>query len=239
MKFLHAYNIAVHSETLQFNQSNYASSLQLSNYSVMSLSSPMSLVHHNERVFQFFQTKARFLSIPYHDYDSFKIYKKLSTLNTRQGFKQKSLQSLNDAFMQVYQLFETYDNDIQADNPAYGVFYNFSRTFVEDFYKPDFFLKYIYTNLELLFLIKKIKPKKKVKKKKNQQKTMVSYLSQKSRVSITTRVINAYLNQTNERIRSNRIRDALIYLVFSGKNSFLYKKKLAMYNKLLEKKKFY
>lgn len=208
-------------------------------FGVAAKANPYELVVHNDRVFQFSQTHAKYLRVSYYMSDSYKLMSKLITLNTKTGFKAKAKKTINGAFTQIYGLFESFDIAVHAENPAYTVFYNFSRSFTDEFYKPDFFLKYVYLNLELLFLIKKIKPKKKLKKKKNQQKTMVSYLSQRSRVSITTRIINAYLNQSNERIHIDRIRDSLLYLAFSGKSSFLYKKKLAMYNKLLEKKKFY
>jgi hypothetical protein len=206
---------------------------------VFSNATPAALIQHNEHVFKFFQIQSRYLRTPYGMSDNYRFFSKLAALNTKKGYKQKAIRTLNDVFTQIYQLFEVYDHSLQGETASYGVFFNFSRAFADEFYKPDFFIKYVYLNLELLFLIKKVKPKKKLKKKKNQQKTLVSYLSQRSRVSVTTRVINAYLNQSNERSKSTRIRDSLLYLVFSGKSSFLYKKKLAMYNKLLEKKKFY
>jgi hypothetical protein len=68
---------------------------------------------------------------------------------------------------------------------------------------------------------------------------MISYLSPNSRINVTIRLINFYLNSSIERDKIKRIGDALLYLSFAGKNSFLYRKKLSMYNKLLEKKKFY
>jgi hypothetical protein len=45
----------------------------------------------------------------------------------------------------------------------------------------------------------------------------------------------------NYNLRTNvkRFGGALLYLILSGKESFLFKKKMALYSKLLEKKKFY
>lgn len=241
MKFLNVYDVTVDSikNTNQRKVIEDIDIIYMHQYSVIATAIPAVLVKHNEKVFQYFQTQMQYMNTPYYVSENYKYFSKLISLNTKQGFKQKSIKTLNAVFTQVYDLFENFDNSLHAENPAYATFYNFSRAFSDEFYKPDFFIKYIYLNLELLFLIKKVKPKKKIKKKKNLQKTLVSYLPQRSRFSITIRIINAYLNQSTERSKINRVRDSLLYLVFSGKSSFLYKKKLAMYNKLLEKKKFY
>lgn len=244
VKFLNVYDVAIDSIKNDTQNKNTKKLLQTDlvykqTYSITASANPSVLIKHNEKVFQFFQIYNRYNRTAHYSSDNYRYFSKLVSLNTKTGFKQKSIKTLNKVFTQIYQLFEVFDNDIYTENPAYSTFYNFSRVFSDEFYKPDFLIKYVYLNLELLFLIKKVKPKKKLKKKKHTPKTLVSYLSQKSRTSITVRLINAYLNQSSDRDRSVRMRDALLYLVFSGKNSFLYKKKLSMYNKLLEKKKFY
>jgi len=93
--------------------------------------------------------------------------------------------------------------------------------------------------LELIFLIKRVKPKKKIKKKKNQKKTVMSYIHNASRARITIRLISAYINSSAEKNNVRRLGDSILYLSLAGKESFLYKKKLSMYEKILEKKKFY
>jgi len=91
----------------------------------------------------------------------------------------------------------------------------------------------------LIFLIKRTKPKKKLKKKKAQPKAVISFLQKNSRNNITIRLMSAYLNRSTEKKNIRRLGDAILYLVLAGKESFLYKKKLSMYEKILEKKKFY
>ncbi len=240
MKFLNAYiTFSLNNEKQKEYKTFVCNELYNHTYAMISKDSPTLLTQHNDKVFQHFQIYSSHYKVPFYTSENYKLMSKVVELNTKRGLKQKSVRLISNSLNYVYSLFDNFDSALSQDTQSYNIFYNFSRTFEDEFYKPDFFIKYIYANLELLFLIKRIKPKKKTKKKKSQPKTMVSYLSQKSRSSITIRVINAYLNQSNERTNTKRIGDSMLYLAFSGKNSFLYKKKILMYNKLLEKKKFY
>jgi hypothetical protein len=139
----------------------------------------------------------------------------------------------------IHAHFNDFRADLRSDHVAYTTFFEFSRDFSDEFYKPDFLIRYVYLYLELIFLIKRTKPKKKLKKKKLQQKMLVSYLPISARPKLTIRLIGAYINSSPTFNKTTRLGDALLYLILAGKNSFLYRKKLAMYNKLLEKKKFY
>jgi hypothetical protein len=213
--------------------------ININTYSAIQQNSPILLTDYNKTIFDSFQINIRLKKQAYYRSANNALFIKLISLNTKQGLKKKSMSTFSNVLAYIYQHFSVFDNAIYAENSAYITFYNFSKNFSDEFYKADFLIRYIYLYLELLFLIKRIKPKKKVKKKKIQQKTMVSYLSPKSRVNVTIRLINAYINSSIERSKTKRIGDALLYLSFYGKKSFLYKKKLSMYNKLLEKKKFY
>ena len=240
VKFLNAYSVFVVADEKSKNKKIVIDdALRNYTYNSTSKATPLPLIKHNDKVFQNLQIYSSYNKIPFYMSENYRLISKIIELNTKKGLKNKSIKIFNNAMRYIYGLFDNFDNVLAQDTPSYSVFYNFSKTFEDEFYKPDFFIRYIYASLELLFLIKRIKPKKKTKKKKNQTKTMVSYLSQKSRYSITIRVINAYLNRFNERSGDKRIGDSILYLAFSGKNSFLYKKKILMYNKLLEKKKFY
>lgn len=139
----------------------------------------------------------------------------------------------------IYGFFFEFDKVLYNEYSSYISFFEFSRNFPEEFYKPDFFVKYVHLYAELIFLIKRVKPKKKLKKKKVQQKLLVSYLPGSTRLNITLRMISAYINSSNTNDKTYRLGDSLLYLILAGKSSFIYKKKLSMYNKLLEKKKFY
>jgi len=151
----------------------------------------------------------------------------------------KAFKLLGAVLNYIQTFFITFDKTLYEEYPAYAAFFEFSRNFSDEFYSADFLLRYIYLYSELIFIIKKVKAKKKKKKKKLQPKILVSYLPKSSRANITIRLINAYLNNSPARRGVGRLGDALLYLVLSGKNSFLYKKKLSMYEKILEKKKFY
>jgi hypothetical protein len=240
VKFLNSFNTVCfeHSETKQ-RSVLLKQLLNSTVYTIVSKSTPNPLIVHNQYVFNYFQTYAQLTRIAYYKSESYQLFTKLISLNTKRGLKQKSFNTLCSALRYIHTCFNDFDNNINSEHPTYSVFYNFSRTFFENFYRPDFFIRYVYLYLELIFLIKRVKPKKKLKKKKIQKKVMVSYLPQKARTNITIRLINAYLNSSPTHNKVFRVGDALLYLILSGKNSFLYTKKLSMYNKLLEKKKFY
>ena len=194
---------------------------------------------NNENLFIYFQLQHQLLKLPYHTLNSSKLTKKLISLNTKKGYKTKALYLFSDVISYIYSYFSYFDSSLNSEYSTYATFFEFSRTFPEEFYQPDFLIRYVHLYLELVFLIKKIKPKKKSKKKKNIPKILVSYVPKNTRSNITLRIINTYIN--NSGIFNNNIRlgNSLLYLVLSGKNSFLYKKKLNLYSKLLEKKKFY
>ena len=212
---------------------------ELTSTLISSNSTNYTLLKHNDHVFTYFQTNARIFNIAHHYSENYKIFVKIVALNTKCGYKQKSLNTLHYALAYVYDHFNTFDTNLNKEYTTYTTFYNFSKTFTNEFYKPDFLIKFVYLYLELLFLIKRVKPKKKLKKKKLQSKSLVSYLPNKARYNITVRLINAYINNSTTHSKTERMGDALMYLILSGKNSFLYRKKITMYNKLLEKKKFY
>jgi len=166
------------------------------------------------------------------------ILKKLIKLNTKQGLKLKSFKLFGATLNYVWNYFTTFDNEVYKEYPSYAAFFEFAQNFPDEFYSPDCLVRYVYLYLELIFLIKKIKPKRK-KRKKFQPKVLISYLPRSGRTNIAIRLISAYLNSSSARYNVARLGDALLYLILSGKNSFLYKKKLSLYNKILEKKKFY
>ncbi len=168
-----------------------------------------------------------------------KVIQKLINLNTKCGFKLKAFKLFGLVLQRLHNYFTEFNFVLNSEYSAYSTFFGFSREFVNDFYRPDFLVRYIYLYLELVFLIKRVKPRKKLKKRKKQAKVLISYLPPQARVSITTRLINAYITRIVGRYAAPRVADGILYLVFSGKNSFLYKKKLAIYEKLIEKKKFY
>lgn len=200
---------------------------------------PLTLVLRDERVFNYFQTVNILHQNGFYKNANTMFFEKLIALNTKCGFKLKAFSTYGVALNFVHNYFNTFNEDINKEYPTYSVFFEFSRTFSEEFYKPDFFIKYIHLYLEFIFLVKKVKPKKKSKKRKQPSKMLISYIPTRSRSGITLRVINAYINGLDNRSKTARIAHSLLYLALSGKTSFLYIKKLTMYNKLLEKKKFY
>jgi len=175
---------------------------------------------------------------PYYTSSGHAVFNSIINLNIRAGKKLKAVHFISRALNDIYALFYTFNTELCADYPAYKIFFEYSETFADEFYKPDFLFKYVYNYLELVFLIKKIRSRRK-KKKQVQVKLKISYLPRRQRRSITIRLISAYLKNYNLQNNASRFSNGLLYLVLSGKNSFLYKKKLSLYNKLLEKKKFY
>lgn len=176
---------------------------------------------------------------PYHKQNGGVFFNKIVNLNIKRGLKQKTRLIFLKTIFYIQSYFNNFDMDLNAEYMSYSSFFEFSRTFSREFYNLDFIFKYLYSNIELLFLIKKLKPTKKTKKQKSTPKYIISYISKKSRLSITLRVINSYINSNDTFLNHIRLGNSLLYLMLGGKNSFLYKKKLSLYTKLLEKKKFY
>jgi hypothetical protein len=200
---------------------------------------PTIIKQHNDYVYNYFQIVEIINKQKYWNTPDELMIRKIITLNTKRGYKLKAYKLISAVIKYVHSYFLEFRHDVYTEFPAYITFFEFSRDFPKEFYKPDFLIKYIYLYLELIFLIKKVKPRKKLKKKKLQPKSLISYLPLRSRATITIRLINAYINRANIFYNVARLGDAILYLLFSGKNSFLYKKKISMYDKILEKKKFY
>lgn len=197
------------------------------------------LINHHARVWKYGRKLDGLNNQVFWGSISSNIVRKLITLNTKCGFKLKAYKLWGGVLNYIYTYFLNVDDELNKNYTAYTKFLEFSQDFPEEFYKPDFFFRYIYSYVELIFLIKRIKPKKKIKKKKIKTKMLVSYLPGPNRKNITLRLINSYLNSSINRTNLFRLGDSLLYLILEGKNSFLYKKKLSMYEKILEKKKFY
>jgi len=136
---------------------------------IVFLSTPIELINHNKQVFTYFQKNITGLKKNYYNSENYKYFIKLVTLNTKCGFKLKAFKFFCAANVEIYKNFNEFNSSLYEKHPTYKNFYEFSKMFAEEFYKSDFFIKYIFIYLELLYLIKKIKPKKK-KKKKNQLK---------------------------------------------------------------------
>lgn len=192
---------------------------------------------NHETIFTYNQLNLIVKKTAYHDLEDYKFFKKLVTLNTKNGYKLKALHVYSGALQYIYNYFNLFDSNLSNDYASYKNFFEFSQNFSYEFYKPDFFIRYIHSQLEIIFLLKKVKLKK--KKKASIPKVLISYIPSRARASITLRLINSYINNSSITNNTIRVGNALLYLALSGRNSFLYKKKLTMYNKLLEKKKFY
>jgi len=175
-----------------------------------------------------------------HSYnENYRLFANLVALNTKNGFRKKALMTLANSLEQIYEYFVEFDAELNLEYPGYAVFFDFAKIFPNEFYKPDFMLQYVYNYLELIFIAKRAKVKKKKKKKTLLPKLTVVYIPHSMRTSVTLRIMNAYFNKFAVFKKCDRISSALIYLTLAGKTSVLYRKKIIMYNKLLEKKRFF
>lgn len=161
---------------------------------------------------------------------------KLVKLNTADGLKLRGLKFVWHGTKGVYSNFDQYDTNLANTFPNYTIFFEFAKTFSTEFYNRMFILNYVYSLIELVFIIKKSRTKK--KKKKPSTKIIIKYLPKRARTTLTLRLINMYIKTYNERHLNKRIENGLFYLSLAGKSSFLYQKKLGLYSKLLEKRKF-
>ena len=166
------------------------------------------------------------------------VFLTLVRLNTKRGLRHKVLRAFKHSLTGVNQLFGTYNIDLANEHTPYNTFFEFSRNFPKSFYSSEFFFKYIHTLADLVFFVKRIKPRKKLKKI-TPVRTSIEYIPRYKRFQLTTRILASYINNCNARTLSTQITTAVLYLAFFGKQSFLYKKKISIYQKLMEKKKFY
>jgi hypothetical protein len=126
---------------------------------------PLELLNHTEYLYTYSSSIQIINKTPYWAADNAHIMRKLITLNTKQGLKLKASKLFCLVLQQLHNYFVEFRRDIYAVHPAYNMFFGFSREFPNNFYKPDFLIRYIYLYLELIFLIKRVKPRKKKKKK--------------------------------------------------------------------------
>lgn len=190
--------------------------------------------------FDTLQTYAVISKTPYYKNRPYNDMLHFIRLNTKNGLKLKAARYINASVQTLYQIFGKHDEGLMAVYPNYASLLEYSRNFSDEFYQPDFFFTFLYTALELVFLVKRIKPLRKKKKKRTiSAKLKVSYVPGHLRKKITFRWINAYCVSYRARTAPEKFINALCYLVLAGSTSFLHKKKLTLYKRLLEKKKFY
>lgn len=163
---------------------------------------------------------------------------KLIKLNTKRGYKLRAYSFIAAAINEIYNTFQEFDPILYSEYREYLLFFNFAKSFPEEFYAPSYLLTYIYQYTELVFLLKRIRTKKR-KKTQIQTRLKISYVGRGQRQNITLRLINEFCKAQALPKVGSRYVSGLLYLFLSGRRSFLYKKKMSLYNKLLEKKKFY
>jgi len=211
---------------VKFLYSSYRYSLlNTNNWGNFYTQTPTAIRTNNDKVFHYFQLYYTTNFKPYKESEDTILVKRLNSLNIKRGAKIKSYHLFSNALNYTHNYFDDFDTTLSSTYSSYASFFEFSRNFPQEFYKQDFFLRFIYLHLELIFLLKKIRPKKKLKKKKITPKISINYISGTKRVTTTLRVINAYLNSSTIQNNVARIGNALLYLTLSEKNSFLYKKK--------------
>lgn len=232
MKFLISWNKS-------FNSKNYRHKLKTSlSASLIHSSVDDTILLHNKKTFLYFKKYSQQNKIPYYQATNYEYLNKLICLNTKNGKKQQTRFLFSSIFKNIYNKFSSFNTELYLDYPNYNIFFDFSKNFPIEFYKFDFIIKSIYTNLEFIFILKKQKLKRR-KKKKLPPKLIFSYVAKTHRQSLTLRILNTYFNNYDLYTKQSAYTNAILYLLLTQKQSFLYKKKLSMYIRLLEKKKFY
>ncbi len=243
MKFVNSWITASENyENIKTKHLHILSLIKISQAGIIYGGTSLSEINQASRVFEYYQTLSILLKTTKYIHYDYELFSKIIKLNTKCGYKQKALHTFFYALQYIYSHFEAFDHEVYAQYPSYLSFFEFSRSAPEQFYKANFFLRYIHNYMELLFILKKTKILKKKKKKntKNSKiKIKVSFVAKHNRSAVTTRLISLYINQFALATKNHRVRTGLFYLLLSGKQSVLYLKKLSMYNTLLEKKKFY
>lgn len=229
------------------NDISFSSHLNSYRYDYISVFSGSDIEFYKEDFFflmsSMYQNVRRFSKIKYinNQHLSVKRHKNIPPINRflmvlmRHGLKIKYLNYLNTAISDIYFSFFYFDKQISS---VYGNYMN-AINFVSqkfNFFKISTILNFLIALLEPFFFLKFEKIQKKYKKKyKKNFIAKVVYIRPHKRLNLVLRALMNYISLFSQFELSNRLSSSLLKTIVENKTSFLYKRKIFMYNKVFKK----
>jgi len=154
----------------------------------------------------------------------------------KKGLKKKLQLSMSVVFMNIINTI--CNNKIQSIEPQKTLeiyYHNMSSN--KNNATVNFFLSELLNLLNPAFNLKLGKQNKKKKKVKSKYMFSINYIFPQKRSNIVFKWLNMYSNYFVDKKFSTRLFKSLFYTYLEKKNSFLYIRKLEMYNQYLQSKK--
>lgn len=161
---------------------------------------------------------------------------KLITNFLKKGLKKKKIVNLTKLFCYFFNFLKFKDLYVLPHVKETVEIHNHNFNLNKNLYLINFVLAEIVKILNPAFNLKLISKKK---KKKNQAKmsSKISYVFPKKRISLIYRWIYYYANSFPDKSSFSRLFKAIFYTYVERRRSFLYVKKLEVYNKYMSSKR--
>jgi len=165
------------------------------------------------------------------------IFKFINTF-LKKGMKKKILLLLTSAFTTFFN-FTKYSSVYTVQHLSnYIEMYRHNLAINKNLFFINFILRDIFNLLNPAFNLKLvIKNKKKRKKTKKKYTYQINYIFPEKRLSLVYKWINLYSNYFLDKSFKTRIFKSLFYTYIERRNSFLYQKKIEIYNQFIKSKK--
>jgi len=186
-------------------------------------------------------TKKKKMNYPDNQLDSYKRVNNLPVIIRflnylfRHGLKTKTLKDFNKGLSDFYFYFYFFNKKINAAYKHYNDVYALAPT-LGNFYRFDSILKSIADDLEPFFYLKVERVEKKFRKKlKKKFTSKIIYINPKKRSNLSYKALAYYPKLFSQYDLSSRIGEGLFKTFIEQKDSYLYKRKIFMYSKVLKK----
>jgi hypothetical protein len=153
----------------------------------------------------------------------------------RHGLKIKTLNHFNKGLCDFYFLFYFFDKGLSSDNKNYKDIFNLAPAF-GSFYKFTNILSFLVRELEPFFYLRVTKVEKKYRKKlKKKFTSKITYIDPKKRSNLAFKALAYYPKLFPQYSLYARIGQGLFKTFIEKKDSYLYRRKIFMYSKVLKK----
>ena len=156
---------------------------------------------------------------------------------TIKGKKQTAYRIYNNTFKLFFSFFETYNQELSENYPLYNTYYQYSLKNKLIFYEPLFIFYNLVSFLQPSFVLTVKKILKKKKQSKKPKELIINYIKPQSRFYFCVKSIVKYSKSFLFNKIEQKMSFSLLNLFLQNKNSFLYKKKLTAYNRIIKLRK--
>lgn len=149
------------------------------------------------------------------------------------GKKNLAFKNFKNVFLTIFSFFEIYNEELEQNYDLYKVYYEYSIEQKTSFFDPVFFFKTLSKLLEPTFILNKSKKTNKNK----EQEIIIDYVPSFKRTSLFLKSIIIFAKSFDFKNFYMNIAYSVLNNFLTLKNSFLYKRKLLTYSRLLKTKK--